>query len=262
MSKTIVAVEGLHKSYGSVEVLKGVDLAFEAGEIYAFIGANGAGKSTFLGCLSGAVAPSKGSIRVGGKRFEALSPRLAHEMNIGIIYQHFQVIEGLTVAENIFLGAELTRFGLVNSIRQNREARALIERLGVELDPRTPLERLSIGERQIVEIARALWLEPELLILDEPTAALSDREIEALHGVVKHLAHNENLAIVYVTHLLDEVEAIADRVTILRDGQVVWTRAANETNTGMIAEGIAPAMEKAARQREKPPPTKRTQRPG
>lgn len=247
MSKTIVAVEGLHKSYGSVEVLKGVDLAFEAGEIHAFIGANGAGKSTFLGCLSGAVAPSKGSIRVGGKRFEALSPRLAHEMNIGIIYQHFQVIEGLTVAENIFLGAELTRFGLVNSIRQNREARALIERLGVELDPRTPLERLSIGERQIVEIARALWLEPELLILDEPTAALSDREIEALHGVVKHLAHNENLAIVYVTHLLDEVEAIADRVTILRDGQVVWTRAANETNTGMIAEGIAPAMEKSGK---------------
>lgn len=239
--EVIVSVENLTKRYGPVDVLKGVDLEFRAGEIHAFVGANGAGKSTFLGCLSGAVLPSGGTITVQGQPHKALTPRSAHDLSIGIIYQHFQVIEGLSVADNVFLGTELTRFGIVDSRRQNRETERLIERLGVHIDPATPLERLSVGERQIVEIARALWLEPKLLILDEPTAALSDREIEALHRVVRTLAREENLAIVYVTHLLDEVEAIADKVTILRDGAVVWTREAKTTDTAMIAGAIASA---------------------
>lgn len=245
--ETIVAVENLEKHYGPVKVLKGVDLEFHAGEIHAFIGANGAGKSTFLGCLSGAVVPTGGRITVRGISYAALTPRLAHDLSIGIIYQHFQVVEGLTVADNIFLGNELTRFGVVDSRRQNREAAKLIARLGVEIDPSAQLARLSVGERQIVEIARALWLEPRLLILDEPTAALSDREIDALHKVVQTLAHDENLAIVYVTHLLDEVEAIADKVTILRDGTVVWTRDADQTDTTMIAEAIAPSAQLSTR---------------
>lgn len=256
----IISVENLEKHYGSIKVLKGVDLDFRAGEIHAFIGANGAGKSTFLGCLSGAVLPTGGTIRVEGKPFAALTPRLAHDLNIAIIYQHFQVIEGLTVADNIFLGNELTRFGVVDSRSQNRAAEMLIKRLGVDIDPTAPLERLSVGERQIVEIARALRLEPRLLILDEPTAALSDREIEALHRVVRTLAHEENLAIVYVTHLLDEIEAIADRVTILRDGMIVWTRDAADTTTQMIAETIAPAAAPQAGARKTAPDRAQTPR--
>ncbi|MCB1444767.1 MAG: sugar ABC transporter ATP-binding protein [Rhizobiaceae bacterium] len=253
MRKAWVRVNKLRKSFGSVEVLKGVDLEFHRGEIHAFIGANGAGKSTLLGCLSGAVEPSGGTIVIGDEELTALTPRLAIEKGIGIIYQHFQVVEGLTVADNIFLGSEIHRFGIVARREQEAQARKLLERLGVEIDARRLLDELSVGERQLVEIARALHIRPDLLILDEPTAALSDREIEALHKVVQQLAHRENIAIVYVTHLLDEIEAIADVVTVLRDGATVWTRPAAEVTPAIIAQGIAPSaklgQQRAARVR-------------
>lgn len=247
MRNAWVKVSKLRKSFGSIEVLKGVDLEFYRGEIHAFIGANGAGKSTLLGCLSGAVDPSGGTITIDGEELTVLTPRLAIEKGIGIIYQHFQVVEGLTVADNIFLGSELHRYGIVARREQEARSRALLERLGVEIDPRRPLESLSVGERQLVEIARALHIKPDLLILDEPTAALSDREIEALHKVVRQLAHRENIAIVYVTHLLDEIAAIADVVTVLRDGATVWTRPASEVTPAIVAQGIAPSA-KLARQ--------------
>jgi len=243
MSAEIIRISGLRKSYGPIEVLKGVELAFNGGEVHAFIGANGAGKSTLLGCLSGAVAPTSGSIRINGEEFSRLTPRGAIQHGIGIIYQHFQVIEGLTVADNIFLGNELRRFGAVNQKAQVEQSRALLARLGSNIDPKTLLDNLSIGERQIVEIARALHLHPRVLILDEPTAALSDREMEALHEVVRQLAKQEGLAIVYVTHLLDEIAKIADVVTILRDGAIVWTRPARAAPVADIARAIAPRPE-------------------
>ncbi len=244
MSKSsvgFVKINNLHKFFGPVEVLKGVNLVFHRGEIHAFIGANGAGKSTLLGCLSGAEHPTNGTIEIGDEVFHGLTPRLAIEKGIGIIYQHFQVVKGLTVADNIFLGSEILRYGVVNTREQHRRASELMKRLGVDISPGTMLDQLSIGERQIVEIARALRIEPKVLILDEPTAALSDREMSALHDVVKNLAHKENLAVVYVTHLIEEIGAIADKVTILRDGAVVWTRPAAEVNPKLIAESIAPA---------------------
>lgn len=240
MEAEIVRIAGLHKSYGPVEVLKGVDLAFRAGEIHAFIGANGAGKSTLLGCLSGAVAPTSGDIIVNGEIFQRLTPRSAIQQGIGIIYQHFQVIDALSVADNIFLGNELRKVGGVDQAAQVEQSRALLARLGSRIDPRTLVDDLSIGERQIVEIARALHLHPKVLILDEPTAALSDREMDALHEVVHQLAKQEGLAIVYVTHLLDEIAKIADVVTILRDGATVWTRPVAEAPVSAIARAIAP----------------------
>lgn len=240
MNAEIIRISGLRKSYGPIEVLKGVDLAFASGQVHAFIGANGAGKSTLLGCLSGAVAPTSGMIEISGEQFSRLTPRSAIQHGIGIIYQHFQVIEGLTVADNIFLGNELRKFGGVDQKAQAEQSRALLARLGSTIDPNSLLDHLSIGERQIVEIARALRLRPQVLILDEPTAALSDREMEALHEVVRQLAKQEGLAIVYVTHLLDEIAEIADLVTILRDGAIVWTRPVGEAPVTEIARAIAP----------------------
>lgn len=181
--------------------------------------------------------------RIAGFR----SRRLSRDEGVGIIYQHFQVIEGLSVADNIFLGCELKRAGIVDTGTQNRVSAELLARLGVTIDPRSPLERLSVGERQLVEIARALHLKPRILILDEPTAALSGREMAALHQVVRQLAKQENLAIVYVTHLIDEVEQIADTVSILRDGNIIWTRPAAEASHDEVARAIAPNMARAER---------------
>jgi len=241
-TRNVVEIRQLCKAFGSVALLKNIDLAFARGEVHAFLGANGAGKSTLLGCLSGAVKPSAGAIFVRGQSHAALTPRLARELGIGIIYQHFQVVEGLSVADNIFLGNELQRWGMVNSRQQKRVAQALLARLGVAIDPDALLDTLSVGERQIVEIARALHQRPDILILDEPTAALSEREVAALHQVVRHLAKQEDLAIVYVTHLIDEVAHISDKVTVLRDGRVIWTKPVGETSNASIAQAIAPSM--------------------
>ncbi|MDR5652027.1 sugar ABC transporter ATP-binding protein [Ruixingdingia sedimenti] len=242
MSDVVAKIDNLRKSYGTVEVLRGIDLAFRGGEIHAFLGANGAGKSTFLGCLSGAVTPSAGTITIRGTPHSALTPRQARDAGIGIIYQHFQVIGDLTVADNVFLGNEIRRWGVVDSRAQNARTKELFARLDLEIDPTRPLSSLSVGERQIVEIARALRLKPDLLILDEPTAALSEHEMKALHRVVRQLARAEGLAVVYVTHLIDEIEQIADKVTVLRDGQVVWTRPVNEADHVALAQAIAPNM--------------------
>jgi len=242
LNANAVEIRQLCKTFGSHDVLKHINLAFARGEIHAFLGANGAGKSTLLGCLSGAVKPSAGAIVVRGQAHATLTPRLARELGISIIYQHFQVVEGLSVVDNIFLGSELKRWGVVDRQQQTQIARTLLARLGVALDPHALLDRLSVGERQIVEIARALHQQPDVLILDEPTAALSEREVGCLHQVVRQLAKQENLAIVYVTHLLDEVAHIADKVTVLRDGEVIWTRAVRETSSTMIAQAIAPDM--------------------
>lgn len=237
---SLLRVSNLRKSYGDVEVLKGVDLQVERGEIHAFLGANGAGKSTFLGCLSGAVKPSEGHILFEGEDHTSFTPREALAKGIGIIYQHFQVFEGLTVAENIFLGSELGNMFWVDERSQMRQASQLLARLGVSIDPRSLLDELTTGERKIVEIARALNAHPKLLILDEPTAALGEREMRALHDVVRQVAHNEGIGVIYVTHLLDEIDQIADRVTVLRNGKIVWTRNKLDIRPGELANAIAP----------------------
>lgn len=237
----LLRVSDLHKSYGEIEVLKGVDLHVERGEIHAFLGANGAGKSTFLGCLSGAVKPSRGHILFEGEDHTSFKPREALARGIGIIYQHFQVFEGLSVADNIFLGCEIGNMFWVDKQAQILQAGQLLARLGVSIDPHTSLEELTTGERKIVEIARALNARPKLLILDEPTAALGEKEMHALHDVVRQVARNEGIGVIYVTHLLDEIDEIADRVTVLRNGQIVWTKNRVDIRPGELASAIAPA---------------------
>ncbi|WP_170419590.1 sugar ABC transporter ATP-binding protein [Ruegeria atlantica] len=234
-------VKDLRKSYGSVVVLKGVDLAVEAGQVLAFLGANGAGKSTLLNCVSGAQDADTGDILVQNASLRGLNPRQVQDQGVAIIYQHFQVFEGLSVAENIFLGHEIRRGGRVDRRAQNRQARALLERLGVDdIDPRSDLGSLGVGERKVVEIARALRLKPKFLILDEPTASLSDKEAKALHEVIRQAVARDGIGVIYVTHFLDEIHKIADQVTILRDGRILWTRPVAEVSIADMTDAISP----------------------
>jgi ribose transport system ATP-binding protein len=233
---------GLWKTYGATPVLKGVDLAFHAGRVHALLGPNGAGKSTLLGCLSGATQPDAGVIEVGGVGHAGFTPTTALDAGVAIIYQHVQLISDLTVAENVFLGQELTSWSRqVKVAEQNEVAGRLLHELGLAIDVTLPLSRLSIGEQQIVAIARALRHEPSTLILDEPTAALSEAEVAILLDLVRRLAREKQMTIIYVTHLLREVLVVADEVSVLRDGSVLWTKPIEELDLGLLVQAIAPA---------------------
>ncbi|MBP2330371.1 ABC-type sugar transport system ATPase subunit [Kibdelosporangium banguiense] len=212
-------ITGLVKSFGGVRALDGVDLAVPAGQVHALLGHNGAGKSTLIKCLGGAFAPDSGVIEVNDTQHTRLSPRESIAAGIGIIFQTLSVVESLTVAENIFLGQEWTRLGMVKRGKQEAIAAELLNRVAATCSPRDRVGDLPMGQRQLVEIAKALSRSASVLILDEPTAALSGAERDALASRVDDL-RNQGLAIVYVTHLLSEVERLADEVTVLRDGRV------------------------------------------
>ncbi|MFG2943314.1 sugar ABC transporter ATP-binding protein [Streptomyces sp. NPDC048282] len=215
-------ISGLTKSFGGAKALDGVDLTVPAGQVHALLGHNGAGKSTLIKCLGGAYAPDEGTIEVGGAAYARLSPRESIAAGVAIIFQTLSVVEPLTVAENIFLGQEWTRrsrLGAVDRRAQESAAATLLERVAASCSPRDRVGDLSMGQRQLVEIAKALSRSASVLVLDEPTAALSAAESEALAERVEDL-RTQGLAIVYVTHLLSEVERLADAVTVLRDGRV------------------------------------------
>lgn len=238
---TPLEIRGLRKSFGGNSVLKGVDLTFIPGQIHALLGPNGAGKSTTLGCITGAQSPDDGEIIVGGRSYSSLTPRTAREAGIAIIYQHPQLAGDLSIADNIFLGRELTSFGHVDSARQESESRRALGSLGVELDVKRRVRDLSIGEQQIVEIARALADQPSVLILDEPTSALSDSETAHLLETMQRLARDRQIVVVFVTHILKEVMVAADEVTIIRDGRVLWTRSCDDVTLHDLIEAISPS---------------------
>ncbi|MFV0252239.1 MAG: sugar ABC transporter ATP-binding protein [Beutenbergiaceae bacterium] len=244
-----LSVRGLAKSYGGNTVLAGIDLEFAPGRVHALLGANGAGKSTLLGCLSGATRPDGGAIEVGGSSTQdGFTPREAFRAGIAIIYQHFQIIGSLSVSDNVFLGQELrTATGTIDKREQEREASRIFSELGLDIDPRQIVEQLSVGQQQMVEIARSIRRQPQVLILDEPTAALGVHEVEALLTLVRRLSHQEGLAVVYVTHLLGEVLDIADEVTVLRDGHVHWTRARDAVTMDDLVHAISPAAQVSQR---------------
>lgn len=236
-----LTIRSLYKSYGGQTVLKGINLELKAGEVHALLGPNGAGKSTLLGCLSGAVSPDAGEIVIGDNAWQQFTPSSAFEAGIASIYQHFQLIGSLTVSDNIFLENELRNlFGMTRNREQKQRSRELLESLGVEVDPTGLVENLSTGEQQTVEIARALLKEPSVLILDEPTAALSENEVTSLLELVRRLAQEYGLIIIYVTHLLREVLEVADKVTVLRDGNILWTRNIEALNLDDLVHAISP----------------------
>jgi ribose transport system ATP-binding protein len=236
-------VRGLRKAFGGVEVLHGVDLDAIGGSVLALLGENGAGKSTLVKIIAGDYQPDAGTIVVGGEPYAALDPITARRLGIKMIFQELADAPTLTVAENISLGRWPGRRGVVRWRDVRRRAQLVLDQLGVELALDEPVGALSVGERQVVEIARALSDEARCLILDEPTAALSARETERLFGFIGRL-REQGVALIYITHRLDEVRAIADGVAVLRDGELVLsgeapTLSRRELVSAMVGRSIA-----------------------
>ena len=218
--EVLLAVEGLTKHFAGVTALNDVSLEVRRGEILGLLGENGAGKSTLLKILSGVQPPSSGRIVFDGAEFKPSDPQDSKRAGIVTIYQELSLIPTLTVAENIFIGRAPTGpLGLVNWRKMVEASRQIIGRVGLTIDPRTPVSALSVAEQQLVEIARALSLESRLIIMDEPTSALTESEVQRLLSIMDRL-RKDGVAIMFVTHRLEEASAICDRMTVLRDGRL------------------------------------------
>jgi len=219
----ILEMRNISKTFVNLRVLKNVSLSVRSGEVHALMGENGAGKSTLMKVLSGAYrADAGGEIRIGGQPVTIEGPLAARRLGISIIYQELSLAPNLTVAENIFLGAELSRNGSVDRRAMNVAAEPILARLGVTFTPRTMVGSLSMAERQLVEIARALHARSRILVMDEPTTSLSSRETEKLFDLIRSL-RTEGLAIIYISHRMGEIYDLSDRVSVLRDGGYVGT---------------------------------------
>jgi ribose transport system ATP-binding protein len=232
-----LSARGIRKSFGGVEVLHGVDLDAIGGSVLALLGENGAGKSTLVKIIAGDYTPDGGEVLVDDVSYPSLTPIAARDLGVAIIFQEFQDAPTLTVAENISLGRIPNKFGIVDWRAVNKRARKILAELEVDIDPTRPVSTLRVGERQIIEIARALSRSARLLILDEPTAALSHHETERLFSFVRRL-RDQGVAIIYITHRLDEVTTIADRVQVLRDGNVALLAKVADTDRAAMIEAM------------------------
>ncbi|WP_370647958.1 sugar ABC transporter ATP-binding protein [Phyllobacterium meliloti] len=224
----IVSMRGISKSFAHIVALRSVDLDIYPGEIHAVMGENGAGKSTLVKILSGVHRRSGGDMLVCGQEVDFASPKEAERNGIAIIHQELNLIPSLSVSENIFLGREPLIAGLfIDRSSIEKKSADLLGRFGIDIDPRADVENLRVGEQQLVEIARALSLNADVLILDEPTSALSETEAQRLANFVRELARN-GVAIVYISHRMNEIFALADKITVLRDGNFIATRKAQD----------------------------------
>jgi monosaccharide-transporting ATPase len=216
----LLEIRGLAKNFPGVKALQGVDFTVRRGEVHALMGENGAGKSTLIKVLTGVYARDGGSVKLDGTEIRADSPKAAEALGVSTVYQEVNLIPHLSIAENICLGREPTRFGLIRWGAVVRRAEAALARVDLKLEVRQPLSSCSIAVQQMTAIARALDVSAKLLILDEPTSSLDEKEVAELFSVLRKL-RGEGLGIVMVTHFLDQVYAISDRITVLRDGQLV-----------------------------------------
>lgn len=233
----LLIMEGISKSFSGVSVLDKVQLSLRAGEVHALMGENGAGKSTLMKILSGIHNKDEGTIQLQGTVQVVSSPKVAQNLGIAIIHQELNMIPYLSVMENLFLGRELKygRTGIVNWSKMRAEARKYLKLLGLELSPDTLARELSVGQQQMVEIAKALSMQAKILVLDEPTAALTKREIEKLFKVIENLKAQE-VGMIYISHRMGEIFQISDRVTVLRDGRYIGTRETRETSMDEIVQ--------------------------
>ena len=231
----IVTIKQLNKSFPGVKAL--IDAQFEllAGEVHALMGENGAGKSTLMKVLAGVYQKDSGTIEVFGNEVNIPSPRAAQTLGIGIIHQELNLMNHLSVAQNIFIGREpLGRFGaFVDTQKMLHDTQAILDKLHLKLDPSTLVGELTVAKQQMVEIAKALSFESKVLIMDEPTAALNNVEIEDLFGIIRQLKEH-GVGMVYISHKMDELKQISDRVTVMRDGQYIGTVPTAETSMDTI----------------------------
>jgi ABC-type sugar transport system ATPase subunit len=220
-------MRGIGKSFPGVRALSGVSLTLNAGEVLALVGENGAGKSTLMKILSGALRADEGTIAIDGHEVQISSPHAAEMLGIGMIYQELNLVPQLTAVDNILLGNEPTSRGLLDRRVAHERARAVIQELGMDVPLDTPASRLSVGVQQLIEIAKALSRHARIIVMDEPSAALTDRETDALFAIIKRLKAS-GTGIIYISHRMEELPKIADRITVLRDGSVIETRASSE----------------------------------
>jgi rhamnose transport system ATP-binding protein len=233
-SEPIIELSGIAKQFGSVYALKSVELTLYPGEVHALLGENGAGKSTLVKMLAGIHRPDAGTFKVSGQEVALYTPTQSRELGIAVVHQEPMLFPDLDIAENVFMGHHpRDRFGRINWQLMYREVDALLASLDVSINSHTPVQGLSVAEKQLVEIAKALSLEARVLVLDEPTAALSGHEVDELFAIVKRL-RERGVAILFVSHRLEEVFAIADQVTIFRDGTYIVTKPISEINTDEI----------------------------
>jgi len=226
---------GVSRRYGGVLALDNMDFSVGQGEVRALLGANGAGKSTLIRMLSGADRPDSGQVRIGGVPLAGRGVRAASQHGVAVVYQELSSIPSLSVAENLFLGSWPMRHGIINSKKMRDDATAVLSRLGSSLDPNIEVQSLSLAERQIVEIARAIRERPRLLILDEPTSALPADEVTSVLEVIRRISQT-GVSVIYVSHRMDEIQRIADTVTVMRDGHHVKTMRVVDTTTEEIAQ--------------------------
>jgi ABC-type sugar transport system ATPase subunit len=244
-----LSMRGIDKSFPGVRALRGANLGVAAGEVHVLLGENGAGKSTLMKILAGEYAPDAGTMELDGAPYTPRSPEHAQASGVAMIHQELSIILPLTVGENVLLGDEPSRFGVIDRRAQQRRARALLQAVGCDLDPDTPASSLSVAQLQLVEIAKALRRDARVLIMDEPTAALTDAEADRLFEVIAGL-RARGVAIVYISHRMPEIFAIGERVTVMRDGATVRTAAlADTTVDALIADMVGRRVEQRVTKR-------------
>ena len=231
----VIEMLGIRKEFGNFVANNNITLQLKKGEIHALLGENGAGKSTLMNVLFGLYQPEAGEIKVRGESVKITDPNKANELGIGMVHQHFMLVENFTVTENIILGSETTKLGFVNIKDAAKEIEALSKKYNLDVDPYAKIEDISVGMQQRVEILKTLYRGAEILIFDEPTASLTPQEIEELMGILRLLI-KEGKSIIIITHKLKEIMEVSDRVTIIRKGEGIGTVVTAETNPTKLAE--------------------------
>ena len=235
MQTPVLSVEGVSKSFPGVQALDNVSLEVSPGEVLVLVGENGAGKSSLMKILSGIYAKDSGTVRIGGEEVDITSPLQAQRLGISIIHQEMNLMPDLTVAQNIWIGREPHTAGILAETDLNKRTQAFLDEAGIALDPKETVGNLSVAKQQMVEIAKALSYDARVLIMDEPTSALTDKEVETLMGLIEQLKA-QNKAIIYISHRMDELNRLADRVTVFRDGALIGSLLRAEIHVPTIIE--------------------------
>lgn len=222
MDNILIKMVDINKEFPGVKALKNVNFELRKGEVHALVGENGAGKSTLIKILSGAYTKDSGVIYFEGKQVEINSPKVAQDLGISVIHQELNLCPHLTVVENIFLGREFIKNGIIDEKRQSEEAKKILDKLKVDINPSEYVKNLAVSKQQMVEIAKAISISAKVIIMDEPTSALSERETDELFNVIGELK-KEGKSIIYISHRLEELKKIVDRITVMRDGEHIVT---------------------------------------